>query len=77
LRGTRVKVLSKAYHAIATELKLTAKSEFREKLGTHEDPIYGMSLLFVFEELQLMSVNSVLPTSRSRPKRRTRHPQLL
>lgn len=40
LRGTRVKVLSKAYHAIATELKLTNKSEFREKLGATEDPIY-------------------------------------
>lgn len=40
LKGTRIKVLSKAYHAIATELKLTAKSEFREKLGAQEDPIY-------------------------------------
>lgn len=41
LKGTRVKVLSKAYHAIANELKLTNKSEFREKLGAQEDPIYG------------------------------------
>jgi len=40
LKGTRVKVLSKAYHAIATELKLTNKSEFREKLGAQEDPVY-------------------------------------
>jgi aspartyl-tRNA synthetase len=40
LKGTRIKVLSKAYHAIATELKLTNKSEFREKLGAQEDPIY-------------------------------------
>ena len=40
LKGTRVKVLSKAYAAIAAELKLTAKSEFREKLGAQEDPIY-------------------------------------
>lgn len=40
LKGTRVKVLSKAYAAIATELKLTAKSEFREKLGAQEDPVY-------------------------------------
>ncbi|RMY55752.1 hypothetical protein D0865_04003 [Hortaea werneckii] len=40
LKGTRVKVLSKAYHAIANELKLTNKSEFREKLGATEDPIY-------------------------------------
>ena len=42
LKGTRVKVLSKAYHAIANELHLTAKSEFREKLGAQDDPIYGM-----------------------------------
>lgn len=41
LKGTRVKVLAKAYHAIATELKLTNKSEFREKLGAQDDPIYG------------------------------------
>ncbi|KAK4545673.1 hypothetical protein LTR36_002626 [Oleoguttula mirabilis] len=40
MKGTRVKVLSKAYHAIANELKLTNKSEFREKLGAQEDPIY-------------------------------------
>lgn len=41
LKGTRVKVLAKAYQAIATELKLTNKSEFREKLGAQDDPIYG------------------------------------
>ncbi|PNS18569.1 Aspartate--tRNA ligase, cytoplasmic [Sphaceloma murrayae] len=40
LKGPRVKVLSKAYHAIATELKLTRKTEFRSKLGAQEDPIY-------------------------------------
>lgn len=40
LKGTRVKVLSRAYHAIATELKLTNKTEFREKLGAVEDPNY-------------------------------------
>lgn len=40
MKKPRVKVLSKAYHAIATELKLTNKSEFREKLGAHEDPVY-------------------------------------
>ncbi|KAF2716584.1 aspartyl-tRNA synthetase [Polychaeton citri CBS 116435] len=40
LKGTRVKVLSKAYHAVATELRLTAKSEFREKLGATEDYIF-------------------------------------
>lgn len=43
MKGTRVKVLSKAYHAIATELKLTNKSEFREKLGAVEDPIWSKS----------------------------------
>ncbi|KAF2836372.1 aspartyl-tRNA synthetase-like protein [Patellaria atrata CBS 101060] len=40
LKGAKVKVLSKAYHAIATELKLTAKTEFREKLGAQDDPVY-------------------------------------
>lgn len=40
LKGAKVKMLSKAYHTIATELKLTQKSEFREKLGAEEDPIY-------------------------------------
>jgi hypothetical protein len=33
-------VLSRAYHAIATELKLTNKTEFREKLGAVDDPSY-------------------------------------
>lgn len=45
LRGARVKVLSKAYSAIATELKLTNKSEFREKLGAQEDPVFSKSQL--------------------------------
>lgn len=40
LRGTRIKVLSKAYAAVASERKLTNKSEFREKLGAQEDPIF-------------------------------------
>jgi nondiscriminating aspartyl-tRNA synthetase len=40
VKGTRVKVLSKAYQAIATELKLTNKTEFREKLGAQDDPSY-------------------------------------
>lgn len=61
LRGTRVKVLSKAYQNIARELHLTAKSEFREKLGAREDPIYGKySMLSVTTKLIL---SSVLPTS--------------
>ena len=40
LKGTKVKMLSRAYHTIANDLKLTQKSEFREKLGAEEDPIY-------------------------------------
>lgn len=40
VKGAKVKVLSRAYHAISTELKLTAKTEFREKLGAQDDPIY-------------------------------------
>ncbi|KAF2869390.1 hypothetical protein BDV95DRAFT_577222 [Massariosphaeria phaeospora] len=40
VNGTKVKVLSKAYHAIANELKLTNKTEFREKLGAFDDPSY-------------------------------------
>jgi nondiscriminating aspartyl-tRNA synthetase len=40
VKGTRVKVLSRAYQAIATELKLTNKTEFREKLGAVDDPSY-------------------------------------
>ena len=40
LKGAKIKVLSKAYHTIATELKLTKKSEFREKLGAYEDPTF-------------------------------------
>ena len=40
VKGTRVKVLSRAYHAIASELKLTNKTEFREKLGATDDPSY-------------------------------------
>jgi len=40
VKGTRIKVLSRAYHAIVTELKLTNKTEFREKLGAVGDPSY-------------------------------------
>lgn len=40
VKGARVKVLSRAYTAIATELKLTNKTEFREKLGAQDDPSY-------------------------------------
>lgn len=38
--GIRVKALEHSYHAIATELKLMNKSEFREKMGAREDPVY-------------------------------------
>ena len=40
LHGMHVKVLERAYHAIVSHVKLTSKSEFREKLGVEEDPIY-------------------------------------
>lgn len=40
MKGAKVKILSKAYHTIANDLKLTQKSEFREKLGAEDDPIY-------------------------------------
>jgi nondiscriminating aspartyl-tRNA synthetase len=40
MNKTKVKMLSKAYNAIVNELKLTNKSEFREKLGAQDDPIY-------------------------------------
>ena len=43
MKGTRVKVLSKTYSAIAKELKLTNKSEFRNKLGTSEQVIPDLS----------------------------------
>jgi hypothetical protein len=40
MKGAKVKVLAKAYSTIVSELKLTNKSEFREKLGAQEDPVY-------------------------------------
>lgn len=40
LKGSKVKLLQRAYHTIANDLKLTQKTEFREKLGAEEDPIY-------------------------------------
>jgi ergosteryl-3beta-O-L-aspartate synthase len=40
MKGAKVKMLSKAYGAIVSELKLTNKSEFREKLGAQDDPVY-------------------------------------
>jgi nondiscriminating aspartyl-tRNA synthetase len=40
MKGAKVKMLSKAYQAIVSELKLTQKTEFREKLGAQDDPSY-------------------------------------
>lgn len=40
MKGARTKVLSKAYGAIVSELKLTNKSEFREKLGAQDEPVF-------------------------------------
>ncbi|KAA6411840.1 MAG: aspartyl-tRNA synthetase [Lasallia pustulata] len=40
LGGVRVKLLQESYKAIVTRLKLTQKSEFREKLGAVEDPTF-------------------------------------
>jgi len=40
MKGAKVKMLSKAYSTIVGELKLTNKSEFRERLGATEEPVY-------------------------------------
>lgn len=40
LGKTKVKALKKAYEAINKNLKLTNKSEFREKMGAYNDPVY-------------------------------------
>ena len=82
LKGTRVKVLSKAYHAIANDLHLVNKSEFREKLGAAPDPVYGKSpenTLFQprFGTVTNNLLHSLLPSPRPRPQRRPRHHQLL
>ena len=78
LKGTRFKVLSKAYHAIATELKLTNKTEFRTKLGAQDDPVYGKSSTVTTHLLPFPNkASSLLPTPRSRPHRRSRSYQLL
>ena len=57
LKGTKVKVLSKTYHAIVTELKLTNKSEFRERLGAKDDPVY---ICYPPHGLGAMGVKAVL-----------------
>ncbi|KAK6542165.1 hypothetical protein TWF694_007930 [Orbilia ellipsospora] len=38
--GLRMKFLAKSYQSIVTSLKLINKSEFRQKLGAEEDPVY-------------------------------------
>lgn len=38
--GIRVKTLQRMYQTIAAEFKLTQKSEFRQKLGAEEDPVF-------------------------------------
>ncbi len=40
IKGLRVKALSHSYHAITHNLNLLSKSEFRDKLGAEDDPIY-------------------------------------
>ena len=40
LSGMRVKMLQSTYKKIAKDFKLTAKSDFRQKLGGQDDPIY-------------------------------------
>jgi len=40
LGGLRTRVLSKSYAAISGALGLTKKSDFREKLGATQDPVY-------------------------------------
>jgi hypothetical protein len=70
LKGTRFKVLSKAYHAIATELKLTNKTEFRTKLGAVEDPIYGE---FISPEVMGKMASSVSKTGSSTDALRAPH----
>ncbi|KAF3917103.1 hypothetical protein ABW20_dc0104688 [Dactylellina cionopaga] len=38
--GLRMKFLAKSYQSIVSSLKLINKSEFRQKLGAEEDPVY-------------------------------------
>ncbi|KAI1503804.1 hypothetical protein F5X99DRAFT_374470 [Biscogniauxia marginata] len=40
VNGIKAKILSKTYKTVAQQLKLVAKSEFREKFGTYNDPVY-------------------------------------
>ena len=38
--GTKVRILQRTYEALAKQFHLTRKSEFRTKLGAHEEPLY-------------------------------------
>ncbi|KAI1650445.1 aspartyl-tRNA synthetase [Daldinia loculata] len=40
LNGIKAKLLSRTYKTVAQQLKLVAKSEFREKFGVKYDPVY-------------------------------------
>ncbi|GAP86320.1 putative aspartyl-tRNA synthetase [Rosellinia necatrix] len=40
LNGIKAKILSHTYKAVAQQLKLGGKSEFREKFGVKNDPVY-------------------------------------
>ncbi|KAI1397529.1 aspartyl-tRNA synthetase [Hypoxylon fuscum] len=40
LNGVKAKLLSRTYKAVAQQLRLVAKSEFREKFGVKHDPVY-------------------------------------
>ncbi|KAI1386757.1 aspartyl-tRNA synthetase [Hypoxylon trugodes] len=40
LNGIKAKLLSRTYKTVAQQLKLIAKSEFREKFGVKHDPVY-------------------------------------
>ncbi|KAI2621193.1 aspartyl-tRNA synthetase [Hypoxylon sp. NC1633] len=40
LNGIKAKLLSRTYKTVAQQLKLIAKSEFREKFGVKQEPVY-------------------------------------
>lgn len=40
MSGMKIRMLQRTYKTIVKEFKLTQKSDFRQKLGGKEDPIY-------------------------------------
>ncbi|KMU86394.1 aspartate-tRNA ligase [Coccidioides immitis H538.4] len=40
ISSTKAKILATTYEAIVKQFKLNRKTEFRAKLGAHEDPVY-------------------------------------